>query len=261
MLHGIRLVAGGALVGIAIVATVAGPKAQPAIDTTNYQRIIATDLRQTSAGVDELVRRLETNDVLGAKQAWIDSRRGWTRSTAALLAHFPNELAAIDSWPNASSGFHAVEAAVFGSGDTRTGLMVARQLQADVQALNGAVANARFDASRLLAGAAGLANEMAGRKSDGTESQLSKTTIYDLQHNFDGIRTLFAAVFKQPLSLANPALAQTIERQIQTLGVVLRHDNFPAVDREALRTESGKLAALFVEAARPLGLAPPVAAN
>jgi iron uptake system EfeUOB component EfeO/EfeM len=261
MPHGIRRIACAALIGIGVVATLASAPAQPAIDTTNYQRIVATDMRRTSAGVDALVRRLEANDVVGAQQAWIDSRRSWTRSAAALLGHFPNELAAMDSWPNASAGFHAVEAALFGSGDAQAALAAARQLQAEAHDLDAVVANTRLDPSRLLSGAAGLANEMAGRKSEGTESQASATTIYDLQHNFDGIRTLYAAVFKQPLALANPALAQTIEEQIKTLGRVLHHDNFPAVNREALRAESGKLAALFVQAAGPLGLAPPVAAT
>jgi len=258
MLHGIRLTVGAALVGIGMIAIAPDGLAQSAVDTTNYQRIVATDLRMTSAGVDDMVRRLEANDTLGAKQAWIESRRGWTRSTVALLGQFPNELAAIDSWPNATTGFHAVEAGLFGNGDAQGTLAAARQLQADLRSLTGTVSSAQFDASRLLAGAAGLAGEMAGRKADGTESQLSATTIYDLQHNFDGIRTLFAAVFKQPLSAADPALAHTIERQIQTLGVVLHHDNFPAVNREALRAEGSKLAALFVQAAGPLGIAPPM---
>lgn len=259
MLHGIRHIAGAALVSLGIVATGPGAMAQPALDTTNYQRIIATDVHRASTGVDALVQRLEAGDLVGAKQAWFDSRRGWTRSAPALLGQFPNELAAIDSWPSASTGFHAVETALFGGGgDTQAALAAARQLQTNLHALDGTVATAQFDASRLLAGAAGLAGEMAGRKSEGAESQLSGTTIYDLQHNFDGIRTLFGGVFKQPLSLADPTLAQTIERQIQTLGVVLHHDNFPAVNREALRTESSKLAALFVQAAGPLGIAPPM---
>ena len=255
---GIRLIACVAAVGFAL--SVAAAVAQPTIDTTNYQRIVATDLRQSTAGIDDLVHRLEANDVAGAQQAWIDARRGWTRSAAALLASFPDRLAAMDSWPDASTGFHAVEAALFGRNDAMAALPAAQQLQAAAHALEADLAATRFDASGLLAGAAGLASELAGRKSGGEESQISATTIYDLQHNFDGIRSLYGAVFKRPLAAADPALGQQIAAQIAVLGRVLHHDNFPAVDRAALQAESSRLAALFVQAAGPLGLVPPITA-
>lgn len=256
MLTGIRLTVFAIAVGFALPAAAT---AAPAIDTTNYQRVVATDLNQASAGIDELVRRLEANDVIGAKQAWIDARRGWTRSAAALHAQFPDELAAMDSWPEATTGFHAIEADLFGRNDAAAALPEAYRLQAAAGVIESGLATTPLEASRLLAGAAGLATEMAGRKSSGEESRISGTTIYDLQHNYDGIRTLYGAVFKAPLALADPALAQAIASQIAVLGRVLMHDNFPAVDRTALQTESSRLAGLFVQAAGPLGLAPPIA--
>lgn len=257
MLSGIRNTAFALAVVALPLATAAS--AASAIDTTNYQRIVATDIHQSSADIAELVRRLEANDVIGAKQAWIDARRGWTRSEVALRAHFPDELAAMDSWPDATTGFHAIEADLFGRGDAAAALSEAYRLQAAAGVVESGLATTQLEASRLLAGAAGLASEMAGRKSSGEESKISGTTIYDLQHNYDGIRTLYAAVFKAPLALADPALAQAITSQIAVLGRVLMHDNFPAVDRAALQAESSRLAGLFVQAAGPLGLAPPIA--
>jgi iron uptake system component EfeO len=247
-----------AALAMAVCMTAASAaQAAPAITTDAYRNIVALDLGDCIASIDRLVQRLEAGDLAGAKQAWSDARRGWERSETVTGEYFPDQDEAMDSWPDATEGFHAVEAALFGRGDATAALPVARRLAASAEALAAKLKTVRFDPQRLLNGVAGLAYEVGEGKADGEESRISGTSIYDLQHNVDGIRTLFGAVFKQPLEAADPALAQSIADQIATLGRVLHHDNFPAVDRTALRVESETLAALFVKAAGPLGLAPP----
>lgn len=235
-----------------------GAQAQTTIDTTNYQKIVAADISRTAAGVDDLVRRLEANDLVGAKQAWMASRVGWERSEAAVGESFPQQAAVIDPWPNATQGFHAVEAALFGQSNTSAALPAARKLQADLAALRQTLPTASLAPQALLNGMATVVAELATAKSNGEESRISNSSIYDLQHNYDGIRTLYSAVFAKPLASVDPSRAQQLGYQIQRLGQVLQHDNVPAIDKAALKTEAEALLRMLADAAPALGLQPPL---
>jgi len=249
--RGRRLAVGAVAATILWLAAGGASHAAPAIETDAYRNIVRLDLGACVAAMDRLTERLAAGDVAGAKQAWIEARRGWTRSEAVTEVFFSYQDETLDTWPDPPYGFHVIEARLFGDGDIAAALDEARHLHATTEQLAGMLKVVSFDAQGLLDGEVGAGND------GGAESRISGTAIYDLQNNVDGVRTLYGAVFKRPLAAADPALAEAIAGQIVALGRVLRHDNFPAVDRAALLAESDRLAALFTQAAGPLGLAPP----
>ncbi|MGD9742123.1 MAG: EfeM/EfeO family lipoprotein [Dongiaceae bacterium] len=254
----LSLRAGLGAFAIGLLLLAADGQAQAMLDPTNYQKIVSADISRSATAVDDLVRRLEAGDLAGAKQAYVAARVGWERSESAVEESFPPQAALIDPWPNPTQGFHAVEAALFGQNDAAAALPAARKLQSNLAALRQTLQSASLAPQALLNGMAKVASELATAKSNGEESRLSNTAIYDLQHSYDGLRTLYAAVFAKPLAAADPARAQQLTAQIQRLGRVLHHDNVPAIDKAALKTEADALVRLLADAAPALGLQPPM---
>src|SRR5271170_268188 len=70
------------------------------------------------AGARDLRERAAAKDLVGARKAWLSARAGWERSEVFTAGFVPELDALIDAWPNADSGFHAIEAKLFGAGQT-----------------------------------------------------------------------------------------------------------------------------------------------
>src|ERR1700734_3932091 len=70
------------------------------------------------AGARDLRDRAAAKDLAGARKAWLSARSGWERSEVFTAGFVPELDAQIDAWPNAASGFHAIEAKLFGAGRT-----------------------------------------------------------------------------------------------------------------------------------------------
>src|SRR3977135_1448928 len=81
-----------------------------------YRPYMIEGIGDALAGARALRERAAANDLAGAKQAWISARAGWERSEVFTAGFVPELDAQIDAWPNADSGFHAIEAKLFGSG-------------------------------------------------------------------------------------------------------------------------------------------------
>src|ERR1700729_935631 len=92
------------------------PQSSTRIDEAaeRYRPELTAAVEQCLAGAQTLRERLRANDLEGAKKAWIDARVGWERAEV-FTSGFTSELdAEIDAWPNATLGFHAIEAELFG---------------------------------------------------------------------------------------------------------------------------------------------------
>src|SRR6201985_3588019 len=83
-----------------------------------YRPYMIEGIGQALAGARELQDRAVANDLAGAKKAWLTARAGWERSEVFTAGFVPELDAKIDAWPNADSGFHAIEAKLFGAGQT-----------------------------------------------------------------------------------------------------------------------------------------------
>src|SRR5215470_16662644 len=83
-----------------------------------YRPHMIAGIGDALAGARELRERIAAKDLAGAKKAWISARAGWERSEVFTAGFVPELDALIDAWPNADSGFHAIEAKLFGAGET-----------------------------------------------------------------------------------------------------------------------------------------------
>src|SRR6516165_8450368 len=83
-----------------------------------YRPYMIEGIGSALAGARDLRERAAAKDLAGAKKAWISARAGWERSEVFTAGFVPELDAQIDAWPNADSGFHAIEARLFGAGGT-----------------------------------------------------------------------------------------------------------------------------------------------
>ena len=101
--------------GIGLRAAVAAPLDDAA---EQYRPYMIEGIGQALAGARDLREQIAAHDLAGAKKAWISARAGWERSEVFTAGFVPELDAEIDAWPNAVSGFHAIEAKLFGAGST-----------------------------------------------------------------------------------------------------------------------------------------------
>jgi iron uptake system component EfeO len=254
------LLAAAAATAVILGAGLAGPGSAKAGDLTDkiqaYRQVGLRDLKSAISGVDKLVARLDVRDFDGARQAWIAARVGWERSETFVGELFPDSDAAMDAWPDADKGFHAVEAHLFGV-DPDAAVPLAKQLQADAQALGATLEDTPFEAQALLNGLAGLAYEVGEEKSSGAESRISGTSLNDMRNNISGVETLYEMVFRETIAGADGKLADRIHEGIDEIEGMLQVDSIAKLNSRKVEVASEKLAADIMEMAAPLGLNPP----
>jgi iron uptake system component EfeO len=83
-----------------------------------YRPILVEDIANSLAGAERLLQRAMAHDLAAAKQSWIEARAGWARSEVFTGGFVPQLDKEIDAWPEAPSGFHAIEAKLFGANRT-----------------------------------------------------------------------------------------------------------------------------------------------
>src|ERR1700721_776611 len=83
-----------------------------------YRPFAIEGIGSALAGARDLRERAAAKDLTGARKAWLSARAGWERSEVFTAGFVPELDALIDAWPNADSGFHAIEKNLFGSNRT-----------------------------------------------------------------------------------------------------------------------------------------------
>jgi iron uptake system component EfeO len=248
------------LIGFAFAATAA-----QAADTRtrtfeqaseDYRHVLTIDMDRALAGAQTLRERLAANDMAAAKAAWIDSRVGWERSEVFTGAFIPELDDAIDAWPDAKTGFHGIEARLFGVKDEPAG----SEPDDLVKHLNEADESIRampLTAQGLLDGVTRLAYEVGDSKVDGGESRLSGTSLEDMRNNADGIKVAYGTLFAPSLEARDPKLAAQVSDDIDRLKIILKADDLRSIDPEQLQKASEALVVALQAAAPKLGLAAP----
>src|SRR5215475_11428243 len=94
-----------------------------------YRPYMIESIGEALAGARELRDRAVANDLAGAKKGWLSARAGWERCEVFTAGFVPELDVLIDAWPNADSGFHAIEARLFGAGSTDVGTDAAGLVQ------------------------------------------------------------------------------------------------------------------------------------
>jgi iron uptake system component EfeO len=208
-------------------------------------------------GTERLAAAVDAGDLEGARQVWIAARVGWERGETFLGEYFPESDKAIDSWPDAQAGFHALEPLLFEAGDVDAAKPLAAGLLGDVGTLQKEFRDQPFDAQGLLSGLAGLAFEIGDAKAAGGESPFAGTSLDDMRDNLTGIEALYALSFARALEAHDPALHRRIVAHLVELGGALAVPAIDALDQSRVMALSEQLAGDFQDAAGVLGLAEP----
>ena len=222
----------------------------------SYRRHLAEDIGRALAGARTLRDCIAAHDLDGAKRAWIAARIGWERSEVFTSGFVPDLDREIDAWPNASHGFHGIEATLFGASRIDAGAET-DTLIAHLAALQAQIEKIDLAPQRLLNGIARLAFEVGGNKADGGESRLSGTSLADMQSNADGIALAWRAIFADAVEAADPKLAAAVGAAVARLQEDVKVASLRVLDSEKLRNDSEELVALLETAAPKLGLSRP----
>src|SRR6266702_3375562 len=199
-----------------------------------YRPYMIEGIGDALAGARALRERAAANDLVGARKAWISARAGWERSEVFTAGFVPELDARIDAWPNADSGFHAVEAKLFGAG--RTDALVAH-----LDSLRGKLRDMPLTPQGLLDGTVRLAYEVGESKADGGESRISGTSLDDMRNNVAGIDFAYRTIFADALKAADTRLADTVASRIEQLRAGVAAPDLQHVDIRTLRRASEEL--------------------
>lgn len=221
-----------------------------------YRPLMITDIDQTFAGAKTLNERIAANDIVGAQKAWISARVGWERAEV-FTAGFVSELdELIDAWPNAQTGFHSIEAKLFGAKSIDVSKEV-QDLTYHLADLDVKIHYTPLNAQGLLNGTARLAYEVGESKADGGESRFSGTSLQDMQNNVDGIATAYKTIFAASLQAADPTLADRTQTEINDLGTLVAVSDLKQLDADRLRAKTEDLVIALQTAAPKMGLIAP----
>jgi iron uptake system EfeUOB component EfeO/EfeM len=224
-----------------------------------FKPFVAEEIGKTLKGAEALQKAVDAGDAKAAQKAWIDARVGWESIEVVTGEFFPDLDEAIDTWPDAQKGFHAIEAALF-AGNVKDIKPAVDELVANVQAFDKKVNDPAyaFTPQGILNGTAGLAYEVGENKSKGGESPYSGNSLADMRYNVHGIHVAYDVVFEQPLRAKDNALGQKADDEIHALEAMLKKaKDLKSVDVALLRKTSENLAVDLQEAAGKLGLEKP----
>jgi iron uptake system component EfeO len=218
-----------------------------------YRPYMIEGIGSALAGARDLREQIAADDLAGARKAWLSARAGWERSEVFTAGFVPELDALIDAWPNADSGFHAIEARLFGAGRT--------DVERDTDALVGHLDDLHrklrempLTPQGLLDGTVRLAYEVGESKADGGESRISGTSLEDMRNNVAGIDLAYRTIFADALKATDARLADTVTVSIDRLTAIVAASDLPHVDVRALRRASEELVVALQAASAKLGL-------
>ena len=245
------------LVAFAIASGMGRASASPLDDAAErYRPYMIAGIGSALAGVKELREHVSAKDLAGAKKAWLSARAGWERSEVFTAGFVPELDRLIDAWPNADSGFHAIEAKLFGAGRTDvendTDMLIKH-----LGELHRKLPTMPLTPQGLLDGTVRLAYEVGESKADGGESRISGTSLGDMRNNVVGIDFAYRTIFADALKVTDARLAKQVTERIEQLKTIVAAPDLPHVDVRALRRASEELVVGLQAASLKLGLRRP----
>ena len=224
--------------------------------SARYKTYATGQIQQSLAGAISLRNNIAVHDLLGAQNAWLSARGGWERSEVFADEFFPKLAAAIDAWPNATTGFHAIEAKIFGAHQVDVAPL-ADALVDNLKQVDEGLRSTPLSPQGLLNGSVKLAYEVGDNKGNGGESQFSGTSLDDVRYNIVGIKTVYINVFQPTLEQKNAKAATVVEADIEALQKLAKASSIKEIDEAKLRALSEELAVTLRTAAPDLGLEKP----
>lgn len=245
------------LLCLALALTSSHAAAAPLDDSAErYRPYMVEGIGQALSGARDLKQRIAESDLMGARKAWLSARAGWERSEVFTAGFVPELDQKIDAWPDASTGFHAIEAKLFGSGQLDVG-NEADTLVGNLDDLHSKLHSMELKPQGLMDGLVRLAYEVGESKADGGESRISGTSLDDMRNNVAGIDFAYRTIFATALEVSDRKLADRIDGKIKSLSEVLDVRDLRAVNVPRLREVSEDLVVSLQAAAPKLGLGRP----
>ena len=221
-----------------------------------FKPFIVGHIEIALSGAREMQAAVKAGDLKTAQAAWIKSRKGWEAMEPVTGEYFGDLDKVIDPWPDAKSGYHAIEAVLF-SGKKTDGLeQTTADLLTNMDRFKARVTDKTFsfEPQKLLEGTANLAYEVGEEKSGGGESPFAATSIVDMQQNVEGIDFAWKTVFADTLKKNDAKLAGLIDERIERLKGLLNVADIKSMDAKKVHVGGEELAALMLQAAPALGL-------
>ena len=194
-----------------------------------YRPYMIEGIGSALAGARDLRERVAAKDLAGARKAWISARAGWERSEVFTAGFVPELDAQIDAWPNADSGFHAIEAKLFGAGRTdvegETDALVESPRQSVRQASRHAVDAAGSARRHRAACLRGWREQGRWRRIPHQRNVARRHAQQRGRHRFC-LPTIFATHSRRP----TPGLPMTWRKQIEQLKTIVAATDLPHVD-------------------------------
>lgn len=254
--HAVMLPLCALALGVTVATAETG--AAPPLDAgmERYRAALATDVERIVAGAEALRARVAARDLAGARKAWLEARVGWERSEVFTGGFVPDLDRDIDAWPNGTTGFHAIEARLFGAEQTDVADQT-EELLRNLAALRTQVHDTTLTAQGLLNGITRLAYEVGESKIDGGESRVSGTSIDDMKNNVAGIDLAWRTIFADALASRDAAAATEVRNRIDELETMFKRDDIRHLDPDRLRAASERLVLALQAAAPRLALSQP----
>lgn len=249
----------GALIATFAALTMHAAAADPLSDgAAAYKPYAVEHIGIALAGAKELQAAARAGDVKAAQAAWIKSRKGWEAAEPITGEFFSKLDEAIDAWPDAKQGYHAIEAALF-SGKLADIAAPTDKLVADLATFDKELKapGFKFTPQGLINGVTKLAYEVGENKSKGGESPYAGTSIVDMQENVEGIEAVYKLVFEESLKAHDAKLAAAIDDKIEDVEGLVKGDDLKKVDQAALKRNGEELAVMLQSAAAKLNLKKP----
>ena len=190
------------------------PELESAVD--EYRAYVVGETDQLVAETALFTDAVIAGNVEEAKETYAPARVHWERiePIAATLGDLDPNIDARegdipdDEW----RGFHRIEQALWVENTTEGQEEYARQLQADVEQLQGEAQNLELQPADLVTGSIELLNEVSAGKITGEEERYSRTDLYDIQANVEGSEAAFEAL-RPSLEERDPELVAEIEER------------------------------------------------
>ena len=254
----LRMTATLLVIGFVAVAGRAQAADTLAKGAADYKPFAVERINMALAGAKELQAAAKAGDVKAAQAAWIKSRKGWEAAEPITGEFFSKLDDAIDAWPDARQGYHAIEAALF-SGKLEEIKGPVDRLVADLSAFDVQLKapSFKFEPQGLLNGAAKLAYEVGENKSKGGESPYAGTSLVDMFQNVEGIEAVYKLAFHPTLKARDPKLASRIADKIEDVETLVKVKDLKSVDQPKLKKAGEELAVLLQNSAARLKLKKP----
>ena len=225
--------------------------------TQAYRKVLTGEIDAVIANANRMLAAMQQGDLAGARKYWIESHAGWERLEVITVDLYPDLQDGIDGWPNAKTGYHAIEAGLFGP-TTLVSRWAVNDLLERLDRFRRLFAQAELNGYFLLAAAATLTYAIGSDEADGSESAVSGTSLDDMRHNIEALQHLWKTVFADALAVNHKPLADDIFTRMAGLYAIVDVPDMSLLDQSLLQQEAYALAGKLAEAAVAFGWIAPM---